>query len=211
MPFRSQFSPRHFLPFSCNHVLIHSQIFLLCLGRNRSGDQTPSSDRRVRLGFDTNFLCGSEMTLKFWMREKRGAMGTEQTWRWAPTKTHDENARAGWLWMTRTNLYLEPRREKCILCTTPVAFSELVSCVWLAKTQLISKIIILDGGQRSRILSWMFSWSILLIILPTVLLPSFPFRRPFVWAPPGCWRRLRRGRWGWEFAFFCDVLLPIFA
>ena len=27
-----------------------------------------------------------------------------------------------------------------------------------------------------------------------------------VCAPPGCWRPLRRGRWAWAFAFFCEVL-----
>ena len=140
--------------------------------------------------------------------------GTEWTWRSAMTsKTQDENARAGWLWMTRTQLHLEPRSaqcvltrkcavarfKKCILCTPPVAFSELR----------------LTGR---RILSWMFSWSILLRFPWTRLyfrnlffLPSFPSWRPLVWAPPGCWRPLRRGRWGWEFTFFCEVLLPIFA
>ena len=44
-----------------------------------------------------------------------------------------------------------------------------------------------------------------LVILPAVLLPSFPIRRPRVCAPPGCWRPLRRGRWGWDFTFFCEV------
>ena len=89
----------------------------------------------------------------------------------------------------------------------------------------------LDGDQRSRISSWMFSWSILLsfpwaslyfkncfIDYPwsdhlsscQLLLPSFPSLRPLVWAPPGCWRPLRRRRWGWDFAFFCGVLLPHF-
>ena len=51
------------------------------------------------------------------------------------------------------------RSRKCILCTHPVAFS----CIWLdAKNATNLKKQILDGGQRSRILSWMFSWSILL-------------------------------------------------
>ena len=49
------------------------------------------------------------------------------------------------------------------------------------------------------------------IILSTVLLLSFPSRRPLVCAPPGCRRPLRRGWWGWEFTFFCEVLLPTFA
>ena len=30
-------------------------------------------------------------------------------------KTQDENARAGWLWMTWTQLYLEPRSAQCVL------------------------------------------------------------------------------------------------
>ena len=53
----------------------------LCLGRNRSGDQkTPFSDKRVRFRFDTNFLCGPEMTLELLMRKhwvKKGATRME--------------------------------------------------------------------------------------------------------------------------------------
>ena len=48
----------------------------LCLERNRPGGQTPSSER-VRLGNDTNFLCGPEVTLEpgwrntAWREERR--------------------------------------------------------------------------------------------------------------------------------------------
>ena len=87
----------------------------LCLGRNRSGDQTPSSDRRVRMGFDTVRL-GSDVEALDEEALGEERTGTERTWRWATTsKTQDENARAGWLWMTRTQLYLEPRSEQCVL------------------------------------------------------------------------------------------------
>ena len=159
----------------------------MCLERNRPGGQTPSSER-VRHGIDTNFLCGPEVTLEFRMRKhwvKREATGTEWTWRWATTsKTQDETARAGWLWMTRTLIYLEPRSAQCVLMRNSVLWhapgsvsgvhtpSSSVSCVWHdAKMQLF-----LYGGQRSRILSWVFSWSILLRF-PWV---SLYFRNSFI-------------------------------
>ena len=89
----------------------------------------------------------------------------------------------------------------------------------------------MDGGQRSRILSWMFSWSILLKFSRATLYFKELFHRlPTVWPLSSCqlscchpfqiedhswelhqrcWRPQRR-RWGWEFAFFCDVLLQNF-
>ena len=107
----------------------------------------------------------------------------------------------------------------------------LVYCVWLdAKTQLKNN----KPGWRSGLLvlvdnnRWLVFFLRLsltpsfntsqccrshlvwpLVVLPAVLMPSFPIRRPPVCAPPGCWRPLRRGRWGWEFAFFFEVLGPI--
>ena len=77
----------------------------------------------------------------------------------------DENARAGWLWMTKSKLYLEPRSaqcvltrkcavarsRKCILCTPPVAFSELR--LTGREKRNLSKKKKLDGGQILRVSS----------------------------------------------------------
>ena len=38
----------------------------------RSGEQTPSDDKRVRQGPHTNFLNGTEVSLKPWMKEALG-------------------------------------------------------------------------------------------------------------------------------------------
>ena len=122
------------------------------------------------------------------------------------------------------------RSRKCILCTSPVAFSELRLPGRENATNFWKN---LDGGHRSRILSWMFPWCILL---------RFPWAgsyirncfieylwsdhlsscqmcccHPFQFENHSC--ELHQGvedHWededeGWEFAFLCEVLLPIFA
>ena len=178
-------------------------------GRNQSDDQTPSSD-----------------------------------WRGALEGNLDgEDASAGWLWMTRTQLYLEPLRSVCwrekVCCgTLQEVYSvythrrvQWVASDWTRKRNESRKN--LDGGQRSRILSWTFSWSILLrfpwacLYFRNCFIDYFwsdhlsscqlCFCHPFqvedtpVWTPPGCRRPLRRWSWGWESAFICEVLLPMFA
>ena len=168
--------------------------------------------------------------LKPWV--KRGATGMEWTWRWATTsKTQDENARAGWLWMTPTQLYLEPRSAQCVFTRKSVLWHVpgSVFCVHSSVAFSESRLTGRENATFSKKNFWMavrgrgsyrecFLWSILLrcpwasfvlqellhrlplvwplIILPAVLLPSFPSRRPLVWAPPGCRRPLRRGWWG---------------
>ena len=132
-------------------------------GIDQAARQTPSSER-VLQGIDTNVLCGREVTLEPWMRKhwvKRGATGTEWTWRRATTsETQDVNERAGWLWLTRTRLDLEPRSPQCVLTRESVP-SRSVSGVWRdAKVQRIWRKF-LDHGQKSRILSWTFYRSIL--------------------------------------------------
>ena len=106
-------------PDPCNWRSRRAWAHNLCLERIRPSGQTPSS-KRVRQGIDTNCLCGPEVTLEPWMRKhwvKRGATRLESTWRWATTsKTQDENARAGWPWMMRTQLYLWPRVTECAVC-----------------------------------------------------------------------------------------------
>ena len=124
---------------------------------------------------------------------------------------------------------LSEHAERAICVHSP---SRSASCVWLeAKTQLILNKIWMAvrgrGSYRERFLEVSYSVSLSLsvlqellhrlllvwplIILPAMLLPSFPSWRPLVWAPPGWRRPLRRWRWGWEFAFFFEVLLTIFA
>ena len=44
-----------------------------------------------------------------------------------------------------------------------------------------------------------------------LLMPFLQVGKPRMWAPPGCWRPMGRGRWGWRFTFFCAVLSPISA
>ena len=110
--------------------------------------------------------------------------------------------------------------RKCILCTPPVAFSELrltgrenasnlkTKSGWQSEVaDLIVNVFLKYPNQVS--LSYFVLQELLhrsplvwpLIILSTMLLLSIPSRRPRAWAPPGCRRPLRRGWWGWEFNF----------
>ena len=119
------------------------------------------------------------------------------------------------------------RSRKCFLCTHAVAFSDwrLTGREKLLKTWIRKAI--RAGGSCWRVFfeietassflvpvnsNFLLSTSQLFpifcpcIIIPIVLIPSLPIRRPRLWGSPGCWRPMERGRWGWLFAFFCKIL-----